>query len=65
MFDKTLNKYADNIREGLKEGGRFAAGLRLVIKDAHAGKFDELNEYQERIEKIESQIMQLKVKLRG
>jgi len=65
LFDESLNKYADNIREGLKEGGWFAAGIRLVIKDAHAGKFDELNEYQEHIEKVESQIMQLKVKLRG
>ena len=59
---KEINKVMDFY---LENDDFFAAGIRLAIKAEHIDKFAEIDSYQQRIEKIESQIMQLKAKLCG
>jgi plasmid replication initiation protein len=65
LFQERCGKYTDNPREGLEDDDFFAAGIRLAIKAEHIDKFTELDSYQQRIDKAESQIMQLKAQLRN
>ena len=64
-FQNEWNDYAHDIRKGMEKSQWFKAGLRLRIKAANIEIFAVLDEYQERIQKIESQIQQLKAKQRG
>ena len=64
LFQEDWNKYADNLREGIANENMFAAGIKLAIKQEHIDKFAALDNYQQSLEKTESQIVQLKAKLR-
>ena len=64
-FQNEWNDYAHDIKRGMEESQWFKAGLRLRIKAENIEKFAVLDEYQERIQKIESQIQRLKAKQRG
>ena len=64
-FQNEWNDYAHDIRKGMEKSQWFKAGLRLRIKAANILIFAVLDEYQERIQKIESQIQRLKAKQRG
>ena len=65
LFKDEWSGYADDIGAGMKESEFFKAAVRISIKQEHLDKFAQLDNYQQSIEKTESQIAQLKTKLRG
>ena len=63
-FPSDWHNYAHDIKKGMEQSQTFTVGLQLQIKAEHIEKFAELDTYQQASQKVESQILQLKTKLR-
>ena len=64
LANESWREYTGNLKKAVEEDSFFGAFIKLSIKEQHAEKFSELNDYQKQIQQTEIEINTLRARLR-
>lgn len=64
LANENWSEYTGNLKKAVEEDSFFGAFIKLSIKEQHAEKFNELDNYQKQIQQAEAEINTLRARLR-